>query len=338
MPGYLFWGDDNFALSLAVQALRDRTLDTAWESFNFTKITADQPDGLIQALNQVMTPPFGTGQRLVWLADATVGQRCSEAEFGELQRTLPVIPDACVLLFTASSKPDGRLKSTKFLQKHLTVKEFSCIPPWKTDLLIRSVQKAAQDVGVVLTDGAAEQLAEAVGNDTRQLYCELEKLCLFASSGTNTDPKGSDPQPITVDETAIALLVNTYTQNSLKLADAIRQGQTDQVLTLITDLFNRNEPALKIVATLVGRFRVWLWVKLLVEMGERDDKAIAQAAEIGNPKRMYFLKQEVRSMRLSACQQSMEHLLELEAGLKSGANDQILMQTKVIELCQLFGG
>ncbi|MGK7889138.1 MAG: DNA polymerase III subunit delta [Leptolyngbyaceae cyanobacterium] len=342
MPTYLYWGDDSFALNRAVQTLRDRALDAAWESFNYTKITPDQPDGLIQALNQVMTPPFGMGQRLVWLADTTVGQRCPENELAELQRTLPVIPETSVLLFTATSKPDGRLKSTKFLQKHLTIKEFSSISPWKTDLLIKNVQKAAKEVGVNLTDAAAEQLAEAVGNDTRQLYSELEKLLLFASSAnhdrsgaspTGSGPTGSGPL---VDERAIALLVNTYTQNSLKLADAIRNGDTNQALTLVTDLFNRNEPGLRIVATLVGRFRMWLWVKLMVETGERDDKAIAQAAEVGNPKRMYFLKQEVRSLRLSACQQSMGHLLELEAGLKSGADERILMQTKVIELCQLF--
>ena len=337
MPAYLYWGDDSFAMNRAVQTLRDRVLDPAWESFNYSKITSDQPDAVIQALNQVMTPPFGMGQRLVWLADTTVGQRCADNEFAELQRTLPVVPDTSVLLMTASSKPDGRLKSTKFLQKHLTVKEFSSISPWKTDLLIRNVQTVAKEIGVSLTEGAAEHLAEAVGNDTRQLYSELEKLLLYISSVPNQTTSGNNASSAVVDESAIALLVNTYTQNSFKLADAIRQGKTDQALTLVTDLFNRNEPALRIVATLVGRFRMWLWIKLMVETGERDDRAIAQAAEVGNPKRLYFLKQEVRSMRLQACQQSMGHLLELEAGLKSGADEQILMQTKVIELCQLFG-
>ncbi|MEM9217601.1 MAG: DNA polymerase III subunit delta [Cyanobacteria bacterium P01_F01_bin.150] len=327
MPAYLYWGDDSFSLNRAVQTLRDRTLDAAWESFNYTKITADQPDALVQALNQTMTPPFGMGQRLVWLADTSIGQRCSEAELKELERTLPVVPDASVLLLTSGSKPDGRLKSTKFIQKHVTVKEFSAIPPWKTDLLVKQVQAAAKEVGVSLSHRAVEQLAEAVGNETRQLYSELEKLALYASSSEGNG---------IVDEKAIALLVNTYTQNSLKLADAIRQGDTNKALTLVNDLFNRNEPALRIVATLVGRFRMWLWVKLMVETGERDDKVIAKAAEVGNPKRMYFLKQEVRSMRLQACQQSMVYLLELEAGLKSGANDRMLMQTKVIELCQLF--
>lgn len=327
MPVYLYWGDDTFSLSRAVQTLRDRTLDPDWESFNYTKLMPDQPDALIQALNEAMTAPFGMGQRLVWLADTTVGQHCSDMEFAELQRTLPVVPKDSILLLTASNKPDGRLKSTKFIQKHVTVKEFSAIPPWKTDLLIKQVQTVAKDIGVVLSTTATEHLAEAVGNDTRQLYSELEKLALYASSSNSNG---------TVDENAIALLVNTYTQNSLKLADAIRQGNTNQALSLVNDLFNRNEPALRIVATLVGRFRMWLWVKLMVETGERDDKVIARAAEVGNPKRMYFLKQEVRSMRLPSCQKSMVHLLDLEAGLKSGANDRILMQTKVIELCQLF--
>ncbi|GAB4476208.1 MAG: DNA polymerase III subunit delta [Elainellaceae cyanobacterium] len=326
MPIYLFWGDDEYAMQQAVKDLRDRTLDPDWASFNYDKISPEQPDGVIQALNQAMTPPFGMGQRLVWLAETTVCQRCSEDLLAELSRTLPEVPDSTVLLFTSSSKPDGRAKSTKLLQKHAEIREFAAIAPWQTDQLLQRVRQVAQSTGVKLTPGAAQLLAEAIGNDTRRLHNELEKLHLFAG--------GSKP----IDEAAIALLVSASAQNSLKLAEAIRLGDTGRAISLVADLFARNEPALRIVATLVGQFRTWLWVKLMTDAGERDNAAIARAADIANPKRIYFLQQDVRAIALYRLQQSLPLLLQLEAGLKHGADERVLMQSKVIELCQVFSG
>ncbi|MEO1521540.1 MAG: DNA polymerase III subunit delta [Cyanobacteria bacterium J06633_2] len=325
MPVFFYWGDDDFSMNRAIQRLRDRTLEPGWESFNYDKISPDHSDAVIHALNQAMTPPFGMGRRLVWLANTSVGQSCSDNELGELQRTLPVLPDTTVLLLTSAQKPDGRLKSTKFLQKHADVQEFASISPWKTDLLIKQVKQAAKDLDVSISNSAAELLAEAIGNDTRQLYTELEKLKLYAEGS-----QGS------IDAEAIATLVTTSTQNSLKLAAAIRGGDTGTALTLVQDLFNRNEPALRIVATLIGQFRTWLWVKLMIEERERDDKAIAKAAEVSNPKRIYFLKKEVQPFPLESLKSSLFILRDLEASLKLGAEATMMMQIKVVELCQLF--
>lgn len=325
MPVFVFWGEDDYSMQRAIADLRDRTLDPNWASFNYEKIPPEHDDGVIQALNQAMTPPFGMGQRLVWLANTTLCQRCPEDLLAELERTLPAIPEETVLLLTMANKPDGRIRSTKLLQKHAEIREFGSIPPWKTDLLEKRVKQVAQEVGVKLSPKAVTLLAESVGNNTRQLYTELEKLLLFAES-----------QGGTVDEAAVLALVTATTQNSLQLAEAILQGDTGRAIALVSDLFNRNEPALRIVATLVGRFRTWLWVKLMVESGERDEKAIAKAAEVSNPKRIYFLQKEVRPVSLHGLRESLQVLLELEVGLKRGADERIWMQSKVIALCQLF--
>jgi DNA polymerase III subunit delta len=326
MAIYFYWGEDDFALGQAVAALRDRTVDPDWASFNYDKISGDQGDAIAQGLNLAMTPVFGTGSRLVWLAETTVAQRCPEDLLAELERTLPVIPETTVLLLTSTSKMDGRLKSTKLLQKVAEIREFSPISPWKTDLLVQNVRQVAQTVGVKLTNGAIELLAEAVGNNSRQLYGEMEKLRLYGGAGK---------EPI--NEAAVTNLVTAHTQNSLQLAEAIRQGDTGRSLTLVSDLFSRNEPALRIVATLVGQFRTRLWIKLLMEAGERDEKEIAKLAEIGNPKQVYYLQKEVRALRLASLEQTMPILMELEFGLKFGADPLELMQMKVMELCQLYG-
>ncbi|MDF5714086.1 MAG: DNA polymerase III subunit delta [Rhizonema sp. NSF051] len=324
MPIYFYWGEDDFAIEKAVARLRDRVLDPQWASFNYTSFSTDVSNAEIQGLNQVMTPPFGSGGRLVWLVNTTLNQHCPEDVLAELQRTLPVIPENSFLLLTSSHKPDERLKSTKILKKFAEIQEFSLISPWKTELLLQSVKQAAQTVGVKLTPRSADMLVETVGNDTRLLYNELEKLQIYA--------KGSN-QPMEVE--TVAQLVRNTTQNSLQLAVAMRTGDTVKALAILADLLAACEPSLRIVATLIGQFRTWLWVKIMMESGERNQQAIAQAAEIGNPNRIYFLQKDVQSLSVQQLIACFPLLLELETGLKQGASEMSVLQTKVVEICQV---
>lgn len=325
MPIYYYWGDDEFAIASSVTKLRDRTVDPNWASFNFTQHLCDTQGAVIEALNQAMTPPFGSGSRLVWLVNTTIGQQCPEELLIELQRTLPVIPETSVLLLTSRNKPDGRLKSTALWKEYAEITEFALIPPWETKQLVQQVEKIAQEVGVKLTGSSTSLIAESVGNDTRQLYNELTKLRLYA---------GESQAPISTE--VVNNLVQATSQTSLDLVKAIASGNTAQSLTLVAQLLNRNEPSLKIVATLVGQFRTWLWVKIMIEAQERDKKVIAQAAEIGNPNRVYFLQQEVKLLSVKQLAATLPLLLELEVNLKQGGEEMPLLQTKVIQLCQLF--
>ena len=325
MPIYFYWGEDEFTLQKAVTSLRDRILDPQWSSFNYSQLAPEQPNAVIEALDRVMTPPFGSGSRLIWLVNTTICQHCGEDVLTELKRTLPVVPDTSVLLLTSRSKPDGRLKSTQLLQNYASFEEFSLISPWETKQLLQQVQKAAASVGVKLTQRSVELVVESVGNDTRQLYSEMEKLLLYA---------GDNRQPLDVD--VVAELVRGNNQNSLQLAAAIRSGDVSKALLLVAQLIDRNEPGLKIVATLIGQFRTWLWVKLMLDDGERSDRAIALAAEVSNPKRIYFLQQEVKQLSLGQLVSTLPLLLELEVSLKQGREQMSTLQTKVIELCQIF--
>lgn len=327
MPLYFFWGEDDFRLNQAIAALRDRALDPDWADFNYDKIPPDTPEGPIIALNQAMTPPLGPGQRFIWLVDTPLGQRCPETVLTELNRTLPQLPETSVLLLTSRQKPDGRAKFTKLIQRHGEIKAFDTIPPWKTDQLLTQVNTLAQERGLTLSEAAANLLVDAVGNQTRQLAMELEKLALYW---------GDRPPPIDIQ--AVTELVTVSSQSSLQLAKAMRTGNAERALRLVADLLNRNEPALRIVSTLVGQFRTWLWVKVMVSAGERDNATIAKAAEVGNPKRIYFLQKEVKPLSLDALRRSLEHLLQLESEIKRGRDETAALQTCVIEISQLFIG
>ena len=334
MPVHFFWGADEFRLKAAVKALRDRTLDPDWESFNYDRIAPEEPNGAMQALNQAMTPPFGMGKRLVWLADTTLGQRCSDDVLQEMERTLPKVPESTVLLLTSASKPDGRLKSTKLLKKHAEVREFATIAPWQTEKIVEQVKRVAQERGLRLKPKSADLLAEAVGADTRRLHNELEKLSLYWSETNSKGKRKTRSEPLPPE--VITRLVAVSTQTSFQLSEALIAGKTEQALQLASDLLANNEPALRVVATLVGQFRRWLWVSLMMAEGERDTRVIAKAAEINNPKRVYILQKQVRGCAPRQLRRALAILLQLEFQLKRGAPDEITLQTKVIEICACF--
>ncbi|AFZ53021.1 DNA polymerase III subunit delta [Cyanobacterium aponinum] len=324
MPIYYFWGDDDFTMMQEINALKEKNLDLNWLQFNFEKFAGDKEEFIREAFLQAMTPPFGSGDRIVWLVNTTICQSCSEDLLTEIQRTIKQIPDTTHLLLTSEKKPDGRIKSTKLVNQYAQVKEFSLIPPWQTDILIKKVEGMVAQKELKITKEGIKILANCVGNDSRLLWQELDKLSLY---------QGENKQPI--NEEIVKSLVNVSNQNSLQLAQAILQQNIPLALQLVQDLISLNEPALRIVATLVGQFRTWAIVKTMVESGEKDEKAIAENADISNPKRIYFLKQETKNISAQKLLSSLPILLELEANLKSGHDPLIALETKIIQLCTL---
>lgn len=320
MTTYFFWGDDEYKINLNLVSLK-ASLDPSWLDFNYAAFTNANDSQVIDALNQAATFPLGAGDRLTCLVNTTIAQRCGEELYAELARTLKNLPTNSHLIFTSSLKPDGRIKSTKLLQKYAQVQEFSLIPSWNTKAIAQLVKELAHAEAVSLTEDGIDFLVEAVGSDRRRLVMELQKLKLFSN------------QPLTA--LVISQLVNQTAHNSFQLASAIRQGQTSPALQLLGELMANNEAGLKIASTLTSQFRTWLWVKLLLETNERDDKVIATAAEISNPKRIYFFKQEVQHLSSSKLTAALSVILKLEQSLKTGANEAIALQTAVVELCNI---
>jgi DNA polymerase III subunit delta len=323
MPTYFYWGEDDYQLSQAVRELCvEIHLDPLWLDFNYAKIAAATDVQIIEGFMQALTTPFGNGDRLTWLQEVTIGQKCSELLLKELEAICQHLPTYSHLLLTASQKPDGRLKSTKLLQKYATVREFSPIAAWDTDAIATLVKQSAKINQVKLSPDAVEMLVESIGSDRRRLQFELEKLSLCYGDRVIT----------AVD---VAALVIASAHNSFQLGQALRQRQSDRALSILAELMAKNEPGIRLVATLTSQFRTWLWIKVMQEAGERDDKVVAEAAEIGNPKRLHFLKQEVKTWTGTQLTGVMSILLGLEQDLKIGRDELSSIQTAIILICRM---
>ncbi|MDD1416511.1 hypothetical protein MEN41_18405 [Dolichospermum sp. ST_con] len=63
--------------------------------------------------------------------------------------------------------------------------------------------------------------------------------------------------------------------------------------------------------TLTTTFRTWLTVKQMIITGCQDENAIAQLADVKNPKCLYYIRQEVANCCVNRLKNSLKMLLEL---------------------------
>jgi len=327
MPVSIYWGEDEFAIAKAVKKLQTDLLDPSWIQFNYHQFEDNQPEIMISALNEVLTPPFGMGAKLVWVQNANAHLQCSADLLSELTTTLPIIPENGYLLLTSNKKPDGRLKSSKLFKEFGKIKEFSLIPYWNERAIEENIHQIAVEINIKLSASAVKVLREFLGNDTRSLWNELEKLSIYNHYNANK----------IIDADAVNKLVICNTQNSIKLAEAIRSCHLETALSLVNDLLIRNEPALKIMATLVRQFRDWTMVKVFWESGEQNFSVIAKIAEIpGNPNRLKYMLNDLKHLSAQQLLSIFPLLVDLEYQLKRGANQKEILQTKIIEIWQLL--
>jgi DNA polymerase III subunit delta len=319
MPIHLLWGDDEAARSRAVETLVAERTDPSWQSINLARLDGNDAAQASQALEEARTPPFGGGDRVVVLQRSSFCNQCPAELAEQLEAALPLVPANCHLVLVSSGKPDARLRTTKALQKLVKAgdareQSFQLPAVWDGAGQIELVQRTARELGLQLEPAAAEALSDAIGSDSARLASELEKLALYvgAQPGTKT------PQP-PITAAAVEALVGSHATNALQVGDALLAGQPAEAVALVDALLVANEPALRIVATLCGQIRGWLWVSLLDQQGESDVNAIAKAAGIGNPKRIYVMRKQIRGRKPARFLALLRQLLEVEAALKRGS-------------------
>ncbi|MEA5390252.1 DNA polymerase III subunit delta [Cyanobium gracile UHCC 0139] len=313
MPIHLYWGDDEAARQRALADRIEALVDPTWASINLSRLDGADSLQAARALEEARTPPFGAGARVVVVQRSPFCQACPAELAAQLEASVALIPDDCHLFLVSDGKPDARLRTTKRLRTLAEEQSFTLPPIWDGAGQIERVESAARARGLTLAPAAAEALAEAIGSDGMRLASELEKLALHAGGGG-----GGSGGPITAE--AVAALIGGQVTSSLAVGDALLAQRPAEAIALVEALLEVGEPALRIVAALASQIRGWLWVCLLERSGEQDVAVIAKAAGIGNPKRIYVMRKQIRGRSPEQLLALLRRLLDVEAALKRGAD------------------
>ena len=113
----ILWGNDLNAQNTFIQKLIDKEVSKEWKEINVTNLNGDDDEQVNKAFDEVLTPPFGDGYRIVTLKNNPIFTAKNDDLRTKFEKIHENIPQNTYLILQNTKKPDSRLKSTKFLQK-----------------------------------------------------------------------------------------------------------------------------------------------------------------------------------------------------------------------------
>ncbi len=339
MPIHLIWGDDYEASNREINETTQRVVDPSWKSFNYSQIDGNDPKQNFRALEEVQSAPLGNGDRVVLVRRSPFCNGCSVELANKLEQAIKLIPDNTHLILNNSNKPDKRLKTTKLIEKCIQADPYSkeksfLLPlPWDINGQRNLVKNILYKLNLKMNHEAIDLIVESIGNDSSLINTELQKLSLLSeaiSKNLDTD------RPREISKELVKKLIQNNSTNALEIANLLLKGEIFIALNKIQSLLKNGEPALRLIITLTGQSRGWLWVHLLDSQGTQDVKEIAKLAGIANPKRIFIIRKQIQGKSLETLLKLMKKLLKIEASIKSGANpidsfkDNLLTDSKIL--------
>ena len=308
---YLLLGSDEFAIEQAVKRLL-----TQFEipEMGMTRLRTANRDQVLLALNNACTLTLDGTLQLLWI------QQCKQLiEKGDvLDRYLEALSgeEAPTLLVLSAEALDGRLKAVKQLKEIATVETYEQISIWQGDELRARVHQCCTQADLKLGRQELSALVEQVSNDSRALQQAIEVLSLYGATG----------QAVTVE--VISALVTRNNANGLEFIKALLKRDCNGALEALEQWLSLGESPLPLLATATGQIRIWVGVKAIItQKPYATNEEIAKALRLsGNPSRVYYLKQEVASMRLESLVALMRMVVTTEYAIKTGADSKLVMR------------
>ena len=338
MPIYLIWGDDYEASNREIEELIEKIIDPVWKSFNYSQIDGNDPKQNFRALEEVQSSPLGAGGRVILVRRSPFCNSCPIDLSSKLEQSIKLIPDNTYLILHNSNKPDKRLRTTKMIQKNIESnplskeKSFTLPLPWDINGQRNLVKDIANRLNLKMNHATIDLIVESIGNDSSLINTELQKLALLAEANNKKLNTKELPE---ISEELVKKIIPNNSTNALEIANLLLKGEKVLALTKIKSLLENGEPALRLIATLTGQSRGWLWVNLLDEQSNQDAKDIAKLAGISNPKRIFVIRKQIQGKSLQTLLELMKKLLKVEASIKSGNNpidsfkDNLLTESKM---------
>ena len=88
MPIQIIWGDDQNSQNKFIQELIDRNVSQAWREVNVTNLNREYYEQIVQAMDEVLTPPLGDGSRVVILKNNPIFTTKDEDQELNLKKSL----------------------------------------------------------------------------------------------------------------------------------------------------------------------------------------------------------------------------------------------------------
>ncbi|MGT2948756.1 DNA polymerase III subunit delta [Streptococcus devriesei] len=260
--------------------------------------------------------PFFADEKIVIfdnVADITTAKKSylDDKELKRLEAYLANPLASTKLILCASGKLDGKRRLVKLLKRDAQIFEAN---PLKEAELRTYFQKRAHKEGLVFESGVFEELLAKSGFDFSEVNKNLTFLKSYKAGGriTSQDIRQAIPK--------------TLQDNIFDLTQLVLLGKVDEARDLIRDLRLQGEDEIKLIAVMLGQFRMFTQVKLLGSQGKTEQQMVAELSDIigrrVNPYQVKFAVRDSRSLPLSFLKKAMVYLIDADYQIKRGVYDK----------------
>ena len=220
------------------------------------------------------------------------------------------LPSSKLVIF-AEGKLDSKRRLVKLLKRDATV--FEAIEP-KEQEIRAYFQEWAQELGLNFAGKSFEQLLIKSGFQ----FSEIQKNLLFLQAY-------KDNGDIT-EEDIVEAIPKTLQDNIFDLTQLILTKKIDQERDLVKDLTLQGEDEIKLIAIMLGQFRLYTQVKILQESGQTEAKMVSSLGHyLGrnpNPYQIRFALRDTRGLSLNFLQDSIRYLIQADYQIKTGVYEK----------------
>ena len=260
--------------------------------------------------------PFFADEKIVildHLLDLTTAKKrnLTDEDLKQFENYLENPSESTRLVIFAEGKLDSKRRLVKLLKRDAQIIEATT--PKEQDLK-RYFSGQAQELGLHFVGDSLDQLLLKSGYDFGELQKNLALLQAYKEDGQITLEDIKEVVPKSLQD------------NIFDLTQMILKRQIDQVRNLVKDLRLQGEDEIKLIAILLGQFRMFSQVKIFSEEGQSESQIVASLSDLSgrkvNPYQVKFALRDSRRLSLSFLKQAMTTFIETDYAIKSGTYEK----------------
>ena len=260
--------------------------------------------------------PFFADEKIVildHLLDLTTAKKrnLTDEDLKQFENYLGNPSESTRLVIFAEGKLDSKRRLVKLLKRDAQIIEATT--PKEQDLK-RYFASQAQELGLHFVGDSLDQLLLKSGYDFGELQKNLTLLQAYKEDGQITLQDIKEVVPKSLQD------------NIFDLTQMILKRQIDQARNLVKDLRLQGEDEIKLIAILLGQFRMFSQVKIFSEEGQSESQIVANLSDLSgrkvNPYQVKFALRDSRRLSLSFLKQAMMTFIETDYVIKSGTYEK----------------
>ena len=260
--------------------------------------------------------PFFADEKIVildHLLDLTTAKKryLTDEDLKQFETYLENPSESTRLVIFTEGKLDSKRRLVKLLKRDAQIIEATT--PKEQDLK-RYFSGQAQELGLQFVGDSLDQLLLKSGYDFGELQKNLALLQAYKEDGQITLQDIEEVVPKSLQD------------NIFDLTQMILKRQIDQARNLVKDLRLQGEDEIKLIAILLGQFRMFSQVKIFSEEGQSESQIVVSLSELSgrkvNPYQVKFALRDSRKLSLSFLKQAMMTFIETDYVIKSGTYDK----------------